>query len=227
MIRVFIVDEIQLMCDVMVEMFKGRPDMQLIGCATNPENAMNQARGSDILIASSTLPSDGALKLARAFKFTSSVKVIIVGVPELQPAILRYIESGAAGYVCREKPIDELFRTIRTVYEGQALISPEVAASVMARVAELAELAKPATLLENPRILRSNLDLTDREHEVLALMAQGLRNQDIARRLTIQVGTAKNHVHRILAKMKVKSREEAAACLGEARSPDQFVAPGG
>lgn len=209
MIRLLVVDEIRLMCDMMSAAFRHHTDMQVIGCATQFDEAMRLAPQSDVMLVSSTLPGDGAMQLTRAFKFSPATKVIVVGLPEADGAVIRYMEAGAAGFVCREKSVDELLRTIRCVYNGKALISPELAAAVIARMAELAEWAKPVK--QEPVFLVKPPDLTERERQVLILMAQGLRNQEIAERLTIELGTAKNHVHRILRKLNVKSREEAVA----------------
>jgi DNA-binding NarL/FixJ family response regulator len=125
--------------------------------------------------------------------------------PDFQEVVLRYIEAGAAGYVLSSEPLDELLRNIRAAHSDKALVSPDVAAALIARIGELAEILPDTPPQEN--VLG---DLTDREHEVLALIGQGLTNQEIADRLVIELGTVKNHVHSILQKLDVDSRQDAA-----------------
>ncbi|MEJ2559624.1 MAG: response regulator transcription factor [Anaerolineae bacterium] len=119
--------------------------------------------------------------------------------------ILRYIEAGAAGYVLREDAVDDLLKNIRAVHSGEALASPEMTAALLAHIAELSELRPP-----NEYDSQEFADITPRESEVLDLIAEGLSNQEIANRLVIELGTVKNHVHSILQKLDVGSRQDAA-----------------
>lgn len=211
MIRVMIVHEIRLMCQVIAASLKSDPTIDVVGCATNLEEARATGSRCDVVLVSSALPNDGALAVTQAFKSLPSVGVIVLGLPESEPAILPFIEAGAAGYVCRENSADELLETIHSVSAGEARVSPAVAAAMIARMSELADWIKQSNGSLGRYEIRANL--TGREFQVLALVAQGCCNLEIAQRLTIELGTVKNHVHNILRKLNVTSREEAAACL--------------
>jgi DNA-binding NarL/FixJ family response regulator len=108
--------------------------------------------------------------------------------------------------------VDELFRHIQSVHRGKTLLSPSLAAVLMARLAELAtcfEEMKPG--------LNQDLNLTPREREVMELLGQDFSNQEIADQLVIEVGTVKNHVHSILSKLNVSNRREAATYAATTR----------
>jgi DNA-binding NarL/FixJ family response regulator len=133
-------------------------------------------------------------------------KVVVLGLAESEAEILRYVEAGAAGYVLKDDSVEELLSNIRAIHRGEAVVSPEIAAALMSRVTELAQLFTDVDVGAG-----ANPELTDREQEILGLISQGMTNREIAEALIIEVGTVKNHVHNILNKLNVSSRHEAAA----------------
>jgi two-component system nitrate/nitrite response regulator NarL len=208
MIRVFIVNEMQLMCNVMTAVLADEPDIEVIGAATSVGEALPDALQCDVLVVSTSLPGDEAIELTRtAVDVAAPVKVIVIGLAESESEILRYVEAGAAEYVLRDDSVEQLVNHIRAAHSNEALVSPEVAAALMSRVAELSHVL--AETVERQELS----ELTPREREVLQLVAQDLSNKDIADRLHIEVGTVKNHVHSILQKLNVNSRTDAAAYL--------------
>ncbi len=213
MIRTLLVHEVRLMCAVLAAVLNNEADFRVVGLATNIDEALAYIADCDIVLVRATYPDDGALSLIRNLvKTNASAKIVVLGLAESESAVMPYIEAGASGYVLAEGSVDELFTTIRAVYNGTVRLSPEMAAALMARVAELAEICKASgtTLFPPPD---APPELTLREREVLELIAHNLNNQDIAGRLAIELGTVKNHVHNILKKLNVSSREEAAAYL--------------
>lgn len=218
MIRVLVVHEIRLMCTVMAAVLNQEPDIEVAGMATHLDEALPLVDKSDLVLVRSTLPDESALNLTRSIvKSNPAAKVVIVGLAESESGVLPYIEAGASAYVLAEDSVEKLLDTIRTAHRGEIHLSPEVASALMARVTELAEVAREAgsTLFPPPD---TPPDLTPREREVLELIAQGRTNPEIAERLNIELGTVKNHVHNILRKLNVSSREEAAAYLAHISS---------
>jgi DNA-binding NarL/FixJ family response regulator len=208
MIRVFIVDEVRLTCDMLATVLKDMSDIEVVGCATTVDEALARLSACDIVLATTTLPNDGAYELTRIVaKNISSPKVLIIGLAESREAIIRYIEAGAAGYVHRQDSVDRLLANIRAAYNDEAIVSPGIAAAIMARLAQLASSAMTAPLRQE---LADTSELTRREREVLNLIKQNYSNREIANYLTIEVGTVKNHVHNILDKLSVNSRRDAA-----------------
>lgn len=205
MIRVLLVNEIPLMCNVITAVLDAEPDMTVVGCAATASEALAQAPDCDITLISTNMGNPGSLELVRRLKMTvPSAKVLVLCLTESEDQILPYVQAGAAGYILPEDSVDDLMVRIRTAHQDQALISPRIAAALMTRLNEWAQ-----RIQDNAS--PSNVDLTPREWEVLELIQQGHTNHEIAKELTIEVGTVKNHVHNILRKLDVDSREDASA----------------
>ena len=140
----------------------------------------------------------------------SSIKRIVIGVPDSDEDILSCIEvEGAAGYVLMDASLDDLLQNIRAVMRGESLCSPRIAGLAFGRMSALAR--------ENEVKANSNYDtcLTRREAEIVRLIDEGLSNKEIANRLHIEVSTVKNHVHNILDKLHLHNRYSAAKYLKE------------
>jgi len=211
MIRVLLVNEIRLMSNVIAATLEDEPDIEVVGCATSVGEALEIIQHEDvnILLASTRLPEQGALRLTEAVtEKTPATDVLVLGVTEKKERVLQYVEAGAVGYILRDDTVEDMLEAIRAAQKGKALVSPEIASALMDRVSELAGMFAD---LETGVI--ESAGLTSREVEVLELLGQNLTNQQIADRLIIEVGTVKNHVHSILNKLNVSTRDEAAAYL--------------
>jgi DNA-binding NarL/FixJ family response regulator len=207
MIRTLIVNEIELMCNVITSVLEEEEDIDVIGAATTLEDALQKVDKTDVILVSTHLPEEGALLLtSKVMETELPTKVVVLGLAESEAEILRYVEAGAAGYVLKDDSVEELLSNIRAIHRGEAVVSPEIAAALMSRVTELAQLFTDVDVGAG-----ANPELTDREQEILGLISQGMTNREIAEALIIEVGTVKNHVHNILNKLNVSSRHEAAA----------------
>jgi two-component system, NarL family, nitrate/nitrite response regulator NarL len=226
MIRLLVVDEVRLMGNAFETVLNQEPDIDVVGCATGVSEALPLVERCNMLLVSTTLPENGAWQLTRTVVHTHpSARVVVVGFAAGKLDILRYVEAGAAGYVLKEGSLAEMLGTLRAVHSRQALVSPDVAAVLMSRVAQLAAVCKTAGARRyTPPELTATL--TPREREVLRLMAQNLSNTVIAERLTIELGTVKNHVHNILAKMNVSSRRDAIEFLARRKRQSPSLAEG-
>lgn len=211
MIRIALVNAIRILCNVTAAVLENEPDIEIVGCATTMDEALDLAHRCDVLVTSTLVPDDAAFQITQAvIESNLSAKVLILGLAESKEEILRYIEAGAAGYILQDDSVDDLLGKIRATYDGQAVISPEIAALLMARVSELAQVSP-----EPGENTDAFVDLTPRELEILQLIGQGLSNQAIAEQLVIEVGTVKNHVHSILEKLNVSSRRDAVRFLAQ------------
>jgi len=199
------------MCNVVAAALEDEPDIKVVECATSVEEALEKINQEniDIVLASTRLPDRGALRLTEAVTETNpTMAVLVLGVTEKKERVLQYVEAGAVGYIVRDDTVEDMLAAIRAAQKGNALVSPEIASALMERVSELAGMFAD---LETGVI--ESADLTSREVEVLKLLGQNLTNQGIAERLVIEVGTVKNHVHSILNKLDVSTRDEAATYL--------------
>jgi two-component system, NarL family, response regulator LiaR len=211
MIRILLVNEIQLISNVIAVALEDETDFHVIGQATSVDEALAFIINNDVDVAlvSTRLPDQGALQFTRSLsKSNSQIKVIVLGLNEVKEQILPFIEAGAVGYLLKDDSVQHMIECIRNAQENQAIVSPKMAAVLMSRVVELARLLAEI----KPAVYETN-GLTPREMEVLSLIEKGMSNQEIADRLFIEVGTVKNHVHSILEKLEVGSRNDAAAYL--------------
>jgi two-component system, NarL family, nitrate/nitrite response regulator NarL len=218
MIRVLLVNEIRLMCNILTAALEGEPDIQVIGCATSVPEALKkiQLLDVDIVLTSTRLPNNGALNLVEKLTTADpSTDVLILGVTEKKERILQFVEAGASGYVTKDSSIDDLIETLRATHKGKALVSPKITAALMERLSEYAQMFAD---LETGVVEEAGL--TPRELDVLKLLGKNLTNQEIAETLVIEVGTVKNHVHSILSKLNVNTRDEAATYLALIKSTD-------
>lgn len=207
-IRVLVVHEYLLMCNIIAKVIDTEPDIQVSGFATSVSEAIDHVMRVpvDIVLVSPRLPANGTITLTKSLmKRAPAVRVLIVGISETREQVLEYIEAGACGYVIQESSLDDLLTIIRGAYAGKALISPEIALALIQRVKTLTRAHIEAGL--TPPDLTN---LTAREVEILRLISKNYNNQEIADELVIGLGTVKNHVHNILDKLGVASREEAA-----------------
>lgn len=211
MINILVVHEFPLMCNIIASVLDNEPDIKVVGCTSSVDEALDLVlhNGIDLVLVSTRLPDQGTIRLTNLLADkAASVKILVLGITESRESILNYVEAGAAGYVLRESSLDDLLTTIRAVHKGQALISPKIAATLMRRVSEFAQ-----AFTRMGVSLPESLNLTQREFEVLEMLDQNLTNPEIAERLVIEIGTVKNHVHSILNKLGVGSREEAASLI--------------
>lgn len=212
MIRVFVIHRTELICNIIVSVLSDEKDIYVVGKANElNEDTIERIRISqcNMVLVAANLPNNGALTLTeRLAEEELPVNVLVIGVPESKSIILQYVFAGASGYVLEDVPVDQLLENIRAVHEEKAIVSPEIAGALMSNVAKLAKISVQNEI--NPSAVE---ELTPRERDVLNLIGEGLTNQEIGDRLYIEVGTVKNHVHNILKKLEVSSRDEAASYL--------------
>ena len=210
-INILLVNEIRLMGNVITAALEDEPDIHVVASVTDIDEALKivEENAVDVALVSTRLPDQGALKLTQAItELAPGTKVLALGMTEEKKRVLRYVEAGAAGYILKDDSLDDMIETIRAAEEGKVFVSPKIAAAMMERLSDLAQMFSD---VENS--ITDDADLTDRELEVLELIGEGLTNQQISERLVIEVGTVKNHVHSILEKLNVSTRGEAAAYL--------------
>ncbi|HUE98004.1 MAG TPA: response regulator transcription factor [Anaerolineales bacterium] len=209
--NLLLVNESSLIGNVIYAALQDEPDIKVVASVTSIDEALNVVREKniDVALVSTRLPDQGAIKLTRAItKLASSTKVLALGLTEEKRRILRYVEAGAAGYVLKDDSLDDLIETIRAAQDGKVFVSPQIAAAIMERLARLAH-----QFSDIETNIADTTSLTARELEVLDLIGKGFTNQEIAAQLVIEMGTVKNHVHSILEKLNVRTRNEAAAYL--------------
>lgn len=211
-IKVLLVIEVPLIGNIFASVLDDEADMQVEGCVASVQDALTFLRERQIQVAvvSVGLPDQGALTLIRAIVDQApATKVLALGLSEDDRTnTLRFVEAGAVGYILKDSSLNEFLAAIRLAQKGEAQVSTKMAGAMMERLSHLARMF--ATVEHH---VDGDVRLTSRELEVLQCISQGLTNQEIAARLVVEVGTVKNHVHNILEKLNVSSRDEAASYL--------------
>jgi DNA-binding NarL/FixJ family response regulator len=204
-IRVFIVDDNRLLREGLVSMLAEQEGVVVLGAAASGRKALEQIKDlrPQVALIDIGMPGKDGIEVTQTLrKVLPEVKVIILGMVDLTDEIMACIEAGAAGYVLKEASFAYLIETIRSVHRGESFVSPQMAASLFSRIAELAG-------ERLPRIPPNSIKLTPREVEIINQIAEGLSNKEIAQQLSIEAQTVKNHIHNILDKLQLHKRLEA------------------
>ena len=159
----------------------------------------------DVVLMDIDLKTDmSGIDATRAIKGNSpATKVVIITAHDDDRLLVDAVEAGASGFLTKDDAAQEVLAAVKAAADGEVLIDPETLARLLPQVAREREMTRDALILLN--------DLTDREREILSLLAQGMRNDDIALQLYISPQTVQTHVRNILGKLRVHSKLEAVA----------------
>lgn len=213
MIELLLVYPTRMTCELIAAALHGEDDINIVGYAHNDDDAQTKLTKSkcNTVLVSIDLANNGAFKTARAIRQSAKdVKVLMAGLIRSNAAILRCVEEGVAGYVLDDDSLADLVKKLRAVHDEEFIVSPAMASALMGRVAELKQMIKEFHTASMNWSEDLFAELTPREWEVLQLIEEGHDNQQIADKLIIEKGTVKNHVHNILGKLDVRSRDQAA-----------------
>ena len=199
-IKILIVDDHVVVRDGLSTILKREKNFIVVGEAKNGLEAIDQAVAlePDVILMDLRMPElDGVEAMRRIGSQDPNVKFIVLTTYDGDEYIFDAIEAGAKAYLLKDASREELFRAVRAVHRGDSLIEPGVAAKVLDRLAQLSRQAVQTEIL------------SEREIEVLQLMAKGAANKEIAASLTISESTVKTHVANIYQKLEVSHRTEA------------------
>jgi len=202
MIRVTLADDHQLVRAGFRALLESEPGIDVVGEASGGAELLTLLRATpaDVALVDIRMPDgDGlwATEQIAADPALARVRVVIVTTFELDEYVVRAVRAGAAGFLVKDTEPADLIRAVRVVASGDALLSPGVTRRLLARAAEGLK----------PPVADARLDvLTEREREVLRLVAQGLSNDEIAAQLFLSPLTAKTHVSRIMQKLHARDR---------------------
>jgi two-component system NarL family response regulator len=202
-VRVLVVDDQELFRRGLIMLLSGDSDIEVVGEASDGITATDLAvkTAPDVILLDVRMPRRTGVEACRGIKeAVPSAKIIMLTVSDEEADLYESVKNGASGYLLKDSSIEEVAQAIRVVNEGQSLISPSMAVKL---IDEFKQMSKPER--EQGPALR----LTEREREVLRLVAKGLNNREVAKELFISENTVKNHVRNILEKLQLHSRMEA------------------
>lgn len=194
-VRVLVVDDHPVVRDGLRGMLEGQPDLEVVGDASDGRQALDAVERDppDVVLLDLRMPVlDGVAVIEQLAARHPSVRVLVLTTYDTDHDIVRAVEAGATGYLLKDTPREELFRAVRAAARGEPVLAPGVAARLMGR------LRSPQP--ETP---------TERELDVLRLVARGLTNRTIARELFVSEATVKTHLVHVFGKLGVDDRTAA------------------
>jgi DNA-binding NarL/FixJ family response regulator len=203
-IRVVVADDQGMVRSGFTTLLNAQPDIDVIGEAVNGQEAIVRAAElcPDVILMDVRMPVlDGLQATRRITALDVRPRILILTTFDLDDYVYEALRAGASGFLLKDASAGELAAAVRVVAAGDGLLAPSVTRRLIAEFARLGAPRSPD---------RKNLkDLTDRETEVLALVARGLTNGEIAARLFVAEQTIKTHVSRVLAKLGLRDRAQA------------------
>ena len=197
-IRVLVVDDHAVLASSLAQVLEAEDGMTCVGVANTLERARSLVRTAspDVVLLDHRMPDgDGVAAIGDLLSLRADLKVVVLTATAAESVLVQAIEAGASGFVSKTRSLDEVTSAVRAAASGEALISPEMLARLLPRLG--------STGSTRPQ------ELTEREREVLALVADGLTNAAIAERLVVSVHTVRNHIANLSAKLGAHSKLEA------------------
>ncbi|MFD7707320.1 response regulator [Streptomyces sp. NPDC059786] len=218
-IRVLVADDQMMVREGFSVLLNAMPGIEVVGEAVNGRDAVTKVRelAPDVVLMDIRMPEMNGIEATREIVAADgTAKVLVLTTFDLDEYVYQALRAGASGFLLKDASARQLADGVRVVAAGEALLAPSVTKRLITTFSGMAE---------TPRLMPSQEaygELTDRETEVLVLIAQGLSNAEIASRLVVAESTIKTHVSRILVKLGLRDRTQAAVFAYEAR----LVTPG-
>jgi two-component system NarL family response regulator len=204
-LRVIIADDHALFRRGLEMVLEKEPDIEVVGEAHDGQQAVDRAQElmPDVMLMDVRMPRRSGIEATQRIKeLLPHVQIIVLTNSDEEADLYDSIKAGASGYLLKEISSEEVAEAVRSVHAGHSRISPAMASKLLSEFQAMTRRADDRQPLAPPR-------LTDRELEVLRLVAKGLGNRDIAKDLYISENTVKNHIRNILEKLQLHSRMEA------------------
>ncbi|WP_405904928.1 response regulator transcription factor [Streptomyces sp. NBC_00828] len=219
-IRVFLLDDHEVVRRGLSDLLDAEHDISVVGDAANVEHALlrGPALRPDVAVLDVRLPDGDGITVCRELRSQMpELAVLMLTSFDDEDALLDAIMAGASGYVLKQIRGSDLVSAVRTVASGQSMLDPATTARLMRSLR-----ADPA---DTPAIAPELASLSPRERDILALIGDGLTNREIGKKLYLSEKTVKNHISRLLAKLGVQRRVQAAVLASHLEHPDSGGRP--
>ena len=203
-IQVVVVDDHPLLREGVATTLSSSPDIDVLAQGASADDAVRLAKDllPDIVLLDISMPGSGIDAAAAIASACPVVKIVMLTVSEHEEDVLRSLKAGARGYILKGVTARELISTVRAIHNGESYVTPRLAASLLVDLKGASDAAESAS---------GPLDeLTQRERQILELVATGRSNKEVARELDLAEKTVKHYMTNILEKLQVRNRVEAA-----------------
>ena len=212
---VLVVDDEALLRTAFSSLINAEQDLDVVGEAADGRQAVQLAANlsPNVVVMDVRMPVMDGIEATRRITSAGGSRVLILTTFDLDEYVFEALRAGASGFALKSRPLEELLSAIRTVAAGEALLAPSVTRRLIAHFAGQSRTQEPQEAQEpreprEPKAPRGLAELTEREREVLSLVAHGLSNAELAQRLHVSLPTAKTHVSRILTKLGARDRTQ-------------------
>lgn len=206
-IQILLIEDNRLLRDGISTMLKKETDFSVVATVGNGENilALINKFKPNIVILDLGLRSQNSLAVVKLIKKNvPETKIIVMDLIPLQSDVFEFVQAGVSGFILKDANVTEFFETIRSVFKGNKVLPPHLAGSLFSQIVENAvHNTKTSIIVESVR-------MTQRERQVIGLIADGFTNKEIAQKLHLSPYTVKSHVHNILEKLSLHTRVQVA-----------------
>ena len=211
-IRVFVVDDHAIVRDGIQALLATEPDIECVGEAADGSDAVSKVRTlrPDVILMDLVMPGmDGIEAIHQIMAFQPEARILVLTSFTADDKVFPAIKAGALGYLLKDTGSEDLIRAIHQIYRGEASLHPKIARMVLQEISSVPPAQRVDHQPHPPKQSATVDPLTERELEVLKLVAQGRTNQEIAGELVVAEGTVRTHVSNILDKLHLASRTQA------------------
>ena len=206
-ISILVIEDNRLLRDGIASILKKQTDMRVVASVGNGENIllMMDKVKPNIILLDLGLRNQNSLQIVKLSKMHFlETKIIVMDLIPLQADVFEFVEAGVSGFILKDASITEFLKTIRSVYQGMRVLPAHLTGSLFSQIVEHAiNGSKPSVIIESVR-------MTKREKQVIALIADGATNKEIAQKIHLSTYTVKSHVHNILEKLALSTRVQIA-----------------
>jgi DNA-binding NarL/FixJ family response regulator len=206
-IRILLIEDNRLLREGIAELLKKQPDMNVVTAVGNGENilAIIQKQKPNMVMLDLGLRSQNSLRIVKLVKREfPEVKIIVMDLIPLQTDIFEFVQAGVSGFTLKDIGVPEFLKTIRLVFAGTQVLPPHLTGSLFSQIVD------HALKVFSSNEIDDSVRLTKREQQVIALIADGSTNKEIAQKLHLSTYTVKSHVHNILEKLALNTRVQIA-----------------